>query len=276
MFLRTVLCSLLLAAAGLAQKPDPMRPDPNMPRPIAARDTVWIEEMTWIEVRDALKSGKRTAIVSTGGVEQNGPYLAAGKHNYVLRATCEAIARKLGNALVAPIVPFVPEGNISPPTGHMLYPSTISVREETFQRLLADIAESLKQHGFQHVILIGDSGGNTKGMAAVAAALTRRWGRSPTIHHIPEYYDYASVKSWLEKQGIRQTDEGMHDDFAMSAQMMVVDPTTVRMMERTAAGKFSINGLPLAPIQKTVAWGKRIVDYRAEITVAAIRKAIAR
>lgn len=276
MFLRTVLCSLSLAAAGLAQKADPMRPDPNMPRPIAARDTVWMEEMTWIEVRDALKSGKRTAIVSTGGVEQNGPYLAAGKHNYVLRATCEAIARKLGNALVAPIVPFVPEGDISPPTGHMLYPSTISVREETFERLLTDIAESLKQHGFQHVILIGDSGGNTKGMAAVAAALSRRWGRTASIHHIPEYYDYASVKSWLEKQGVRQTDEGMHDDFAMSAQMMVIDPTTVRMMERMAAGKFSINGVPLAPIEKTVAWGKRIVDYRAEITVAAIRKAIAR
>jgi len=272
----TILCSLVFAVAGLAQKADPMRPDPNMARPIAARDTVWIEEMTWLEVRDALKAGKRTVIVPTGGVEQNGPFLAAGKHNYVLRATGEAIARKLGDALVAPVVPFVPEGNFSPPSGHMLYPSTISVREETFQRLLTDIAESLKQHGFTHVILIGDSGGNTKGMAAVAAALSKRWGAAATIHHIPEYYDYASVKAWLEKQGVRQTDEGMHDDFVMSAQMMLVDPTTVRMMERMAAKKFSINGVPLAPLEKTVAWGKRIVEYRAEVTAAAIRKAIAK
>ncbi len=278
MHVRTLLCSLLLAALATAQKPDPIRPDPNMPRPIAARDTLWIEELTWLEVRDALKTGKRTVIVPTGGVEQNGPYLAAGKHNYILRATAEAIARKLGNALVAPIVPFVPEGDISPPTSHMRYPSTISVREETFHRLLTDIAESLKQHGFSHVILIGDSGGNTKGMAAVAAALTKRWGpNSPTsIHHIPEYYDYANVKAWLEKQGLHQTDEGMHDDFVMTSQMMVVDPTTVRMKERMAAGKFSINGVPLAPIQKSVAWGKRIVEYRAELTAAAIRKAIAR
>ncbi|MBL8175941.1 MAG: creatininase family protein [Bryobacterales bacterium] len=273
----TILCWLLLAAAGWAQKADPMRPDPNMARPIAARDTVWIEEMTWLEVRDALKAGKRTAIVPTGGVEQNGPYLAAGKHNYVLRATAEAIARKLGDALVAPVVPFVPEGNISPPSGHMLYPSTIGVREETFERLLTDIAESLKQHGFLHVVLIGDSGGNTKGMAAVAAALSKRWGAGGArIYHIPEYYDYASVKGWLDKQGVRQTDEGMHDDFAMSAQMMLVDPATVRMKERMAAKKFSINGVPLAPLEKTVAWGKRIVDYRAELTVAAIRKAMGR
>ena len=63
-----------------------------------------------MEVRDALKAGKDTVIVATGGVEQNGPYLATGKHNNVLRATTEAIARKLGNTLVAPIVAFVPEG----------------------------------------------------------------------------------------------------------------------------------------------------------------------
>ena len=117
---------------------------------------------------------------------------------------------------------------------------------------------------------------NTKGMAAVAATLSKRWGAGATIHHIPEYYDYASVKAWLEKQGVKQTDEGMHDDFAMSAQMMLVDPTTVRMKERMAAKKFTINGVPLAPLEKTVAWGRRIVDYRAELTVAAIRKALGR
>ncbi|MFN7932221.1 MAG: creatininase family protein [Bryobacteraceae bacterium] len=276
MVVRTVICSLLLAMTTAAQKSDPIRPDPNMARPIAARDTIWIEEMTWLEVRDAMKAGKRIVIVPTGGVEQNGPYLAAGKHNYILRATAEAIARKLGDALVAPVVPFVPEGDIAPPTGHMRYPSTISVREETYQRLLTDIAESLKQHGFEHVILIGDSGGNTKGMAAVAAALSKRWGAKHTIHHIPEYYDYASVKKWLETQGVHQTDDGIHDDFAITAQMMLIDPSTVRMKERMAAGKFTINGVPLAPLQKTVAWGKRIVDYRAEVTVAAIRKAIGR
>src|SRR5260221_2943821 len=110
------LLSLLLVAI-----PDPVNPDPKSVRPIDAVDSVFIEELTWMEVRDALKAGKTTVIIPTGGVEQNGPYLATGKHNYVLRATTEAIARKLGNALVAPIVPFVPEADIDPPTGHMQY-----------------------------------------------------------------------------------------------------------------------------------------------------------
>lgn len=276
--MRHLHLTLFLTAAALcaqSSKPNPMTPDFNQVRPIAARDTVWLEELTWIEVRDALKAGKRTAIIPTGGVEQNGPYLAAGKHNYILRATSEAIARKLGDALVAPIVPFVPEGDIYPPTGHMVYPSTISVREETYQMLLTDIAESLKQHGFQHVILIGDSGGNIKGMQTVATKLTKKWaGTNTTIHHIPQYYDYPNVKSWLETQGIRQTDDGIHDDFAITAQMMVIDPSSVRMKERLAKGKFSINGIALAPPEKTIAMGKKIVNYRAEITVAAIRKAI--
>ncbi len=73
---------------------------PDAPRPIDVLDTVWIEEMTWMETRDALRAGKTTAIIGTGGLEQNGPYSPNGKHNYVLRATCEAIART-GNTPLA-------------------------------------------------------------------------------------------------------------------------------------------------------------------------------
>ena len=108
------LLIVLLAAGLLSARSDPLSPDPNTPRPIEAVETVFVEEMTWMEVRDALRAGKTTVIVPTGGVEQNGPYLATGKHNYILRATTEAIARKLGNALVAPIIAFVPEGDIDP------------------------------------------------------------------------------------------------------------------------------------------------------------------
>jgi creatinine amidohydrolase/Fe(II)-dependent formamide hydrolase-like protein len=251
------------------------RPDRDAPRPIQALDTVFIEEMTWMEVRDALKAGKTSVIVPTGGVEQNGPYLATGKHDYILRATTEAIARKLGNALVAPIVPFVPEGNIDPPTAHMKYPGTISLTEDTYERLLTDICASFRTHGFRHIILIGDSGGNQKGMKAVAARLNEKWASGKTrVNFIPEYYDYPGVTKWLEGRGIQQKDEGLHDDFAVTAQMMVVDPTTVRMKQRIAADKFRINGIDLAPAEKTIAWGKKIIDFRAEITVKAIRKAL--
>src|SRR5262245_25767903 len=140
-----------------------------------------------MEVRDALRAGKTTVIVPTGGVEQNGPYLATGKHNYILRATAEAIARKLGDALVAPVVAFVPEGDLAPPTGHMRYPGTISLTEDTYQRLLAEICACFRAHGFGHVVLVGDSGGNQKGMREVAARLNGTWAGDRTrVHFISE------------------------------------------------------------------------------------------
>jgi creatinine amidohydrolase len=269
------LLAVLLAVGFLSAQPTATRPDPNTRRPIEALDTVFVEEMTWMEVRDALKAGKTTVIVPTGGVEQNGPYLATGKHNYILRGTAEAIARKLGDALVAPIVAFVPEGDIDPPTEHMRYPGTVSLTEDTYQRLLTEICACFRTHGFANVVLIGDSGGNQKGMKEVATRLNPKWAGGKTrVHFIPEYYDYPGVAKWLEKQGVKQVDEGLHDDFAITAQMMAVDPATVRMKQRIAANKFRINGVELAPVEKTIDWGKKIIDYRAEVTVQAIRKAI--
>jgi len=249
-------------------------PDPAAPRPIDAFDTVFLEEMTWMEVRDALLSGRTTAIIPTGGVEQNGPYLVTGKHNVILRATTEAIARELGNALVAPIVPFVPEGEIDPPSGHMRYPGTLSVRDGTFRALLTDIAESLKAHGFTEVILLGDSGGNQDGMAAVAKALGEAWAGSGTeIHFIPEYYDNPRWTAWLEDRGIVEESEGLHDDFRHSAIMALVNPVFIRAEERRAAGLFRINGVELDPLERTFRLAEDLVAYQTQVTVEAIRRA---
>lgn len=246
------------------------------PRPIAAHESVWIEALTWMEVRDAIAAGRTTVIIPTGGVEQNGPYLATGKHNYVLQVTCEGIARQLGNALCAPIVKFVPEGTIDPPSGMMRYPGTISLSEDTYRRLLDDIASSFKAHGFEHIIFIGDSGGNQNGMRDVAASLNQRWGKT-IAHYIPEFYRYADVFTWMEKElGIKETArDGLHDDFVITAIMMALDPTTVRYDERVAAGKASINGLSITPKDEVAAIGRKLAQFRVDQTVAAIRAAIA-
>ncbi len=252
-------------------------PHANTPRPIDAFDTVFIEHMTWMEVRDALKSGKTTVIVSTGGTEQNGPYTATGKHNYVMEAMSEAIARKLGNALVAPIIKLVPEGNHEPPSGMMRYPGTFSLREETFKNVLIDVCISLKVHGFENVILIGDSAGNQKGMKEVAEALNEKWAGGKThVHFIPEYYDNRAFGKWIKDQGINQVSEGIHDGYLYSMIIMTVDPTHVRMKQRLAKGLFSINGVDLSPPEKTIAMGKKAIEWKANIMVKLIHEAIAK
>src|SRR5579872_2586575 len=114
------------------------QPDPEQKKPFDGPDTVFIEDMTWMEVRDAMKAGKKTVLIPSGGVEQCGPYLVMGKHNYVCKVTMDAIARKLGDALVAPIIPFVPEGDIDPPTSHMEYAGTMSLTEDTYKALVRE------------------------------------------------------------------------------------------------------------------------------------------
>lgn len=247
-------------------------PNPDMPRPIPAADNLWIEQLTWLEVRDAIRAGKTTVIVPTGGVEQNGPYLVTGKHNVILGATAEATARKLGDALVAPIVPFVPEGSIEPPSDAMLYPGTIGVEAATFTALLRDIARSLKASGFRRIVFIGDSGGNQRGMQDVAETLDKLWAPGgPRVHFIPEYYDWPGRQRWLAERGFREVDEGIHDELSAAAIMLSVDPTSVRSEQRIAAGKFSVNGVALGPVERTAALGAELVDDIAEVTARAIR-----
>jgi creatinine amidohydrolase/Fe(II)-dependent formamide hydrolase-like protein len=248
----------------------------DTPNPLPAPNTVWIEEMTWMDVRDALKAGRTTAIISTGGMEPNGPWLVTGKHNYVLRANCDAIARRLGNALCAPIIKLVPEGRIEPPSGHMTSPGTMSLNEGTFRAFLTDVVHSLRMHGFQNIILIGDSGGNQGGQRAVADSLTTLWGGDPVVAHIQEYYDYASVARHMETRGIVDGQgDGLHDDPIIALNMFITDPGSVRYAERVAADKATINGFSIADRVRSLELAREIVAFRAEQTVAAIERAIA-
>jgi len=158
---------------------------PSVPRP----NGVFLEELTWMEVRDVIAAGKTTVIIPTGGTEQNGPHMARGKHNYLVKYKTSEVAKKLGNALVAPVVAYVPEGDVNPPTGHMRFAGTITLPQNVFAKLLEYAARSLKQHGFLDIAFIGDSGGNQAGQQLVAKLLNEEWAAtSVRVHHITAYY----------------------------------------------------------------------------------------
>lgn len=247
--------------------------DANAPRPIGAMDTVWLEELTWMEVRDAVAAGKTTILIPAGSIEQNGPYVPTGKHNYVLRATCESIARKLGNALVAPVIPYEPG-----PIDRIRAAGTISVRQEIYEGLLSDVANSLKQSGFKNVILLGDSGGNQRGLDSVAKKLATEWAGTPArIHYVPEYYaSWEAADKHVEDSGLKSVNEGIHDDYSVNSILLTQGKDKIRFDQRVAAKKASINGISITPAEKTIAMGKALVDPRANAAVEAIRKAISK
>ena len=257
-------------------------------RPIDMHDTVWMEDLTMLEIRDLLKAGKTTALILTGGVEENGPYLTTGKHNNVLRVMGNAVARKLGNALCAPIVTLEP-GNPIPQNGRRGEPGTILLSQETYTAVLTDMANSLKSQGFQNIIFLGDSGGNSRGMISAAKNFNDRWkGDGAWAYHIAEYYNYTgpnsvqefeeNVLGVKEKIGLENGGDGFHDDYYISAFIMLHDLNGVRMPERIKAKKTSINGIDLAPggkVEKTLENARKMVEFRADVTVKAIQKAVA-
>lgn len=290
-----VFAGSLVLAAGVAFAQAQQKPDPrsmgggdcaknaynckDAANPLPKVDTVWLEEMTWMDVRDAMNAGKKTIIIPTGGIEPNGPWLALGKHQYVLKANCDAIARKLGDALCAPLVPFVPEGNLDTKSGHLGTPGTISMRPATFEAMLTDMVESFRINGFENIILIGDSGGNQAGMKAVAARMSADGKSKALVAHIPEYYDYESVEEFLRQKGVMKPKgapiDELHDDPSITMNMMVADPESVRWSARVKAGKATIDGVSIADKEKALQIGREIVEYRANATAAAIKKAIA-
>ena len=241
----------------------------NMVRPIDIHDTVWIEDMTSVEVRDSIKAGKTTALIIVGGMEDNGPYLPVGKHGTVMKIEAEAIARKLGNALVAPLITTAP-GNTERPG----LPGAIVLSQETYRGVLTDMANSLKADGFKNILFMGDHGPDQPPEIEVSKTLNEKWkGAGVLFAHIPEYYNYADVQKFeTDVLNIHEKAEGFHDDYYSSTIVMTQDVDHARIPERVKAHKTSINGVELFPTAKAIADGKKIVDFRADAAVKAIQK----
>jgi creatinine amidohydrolase len=153
----------------------------------APSDSVFLEELTSEEVAAKVAARRSAIIVPVGGTEQNGARIVLGKHNVRARVLAEEIARRLGDTLVAPVVSYVPEGAIDPPTGHMRGAGTISIPADTFEKTLEWTARSLLKHGFTAVIFLGDHGGYHASLRKVEERVNRELRRKVVI--VPrEYY----------------------------------------------------------------------------------------
>jgi creatinine amidohydrolase/Fe(II)-dependent formamide hydrolase-like protein len=243
-------------------------------------DTVFIEEMTWTEIRDRIQAGGTTVIVPIGGTEQNGPHMAVGKHNVRVKLLSERIARTLGNALAAPVVAYVPEGPVSPATGHMRFPGTLTVPDDVFQKVVEYAARSLKAHGFRHIVLLGDHGSTQSGQSAVATRLNREWASAPVrVHAVGEYYRASQdeFRQLLKARGYRDDELGSHASLADTSLMLAVDPRLVRMDRPLRRGTGPAgDGVDGDPSRASAELGRLGVEAIVARTVSAVKAAIAR
>ena len=95
------------------------------------------------------------------------------------------------------------------------------------------------------------------------------------IAHIPEYYNYRDVLTYQrEVLGVDEAQyaDGFHDNYYISTIIMNDDPSHVRLEQRIKAGKTTTNGLSIVPVGKAIEHGRRLAEFRANVTVDAIRK----
>ena len=191
--------------------------------------TLRLEDMTWPEVHAAIEAGYRTAIIPTGGTEQNGPHAILGKHNYVVAHTSDRIARTLGHTLIAPVIAYVPEGEYGPnPTGHMKWPGTLTLPEPVFEQVLEATVHSLATHGFNEILLLGDSGGNQRAQANVAASLNHTFAEEGiTIRHVSDYYGNNGQATYLLQNGFAEAEIGDHAGLRDTSELQFTHPAGI-------------------------------------------------
>jgi creatinine amidohydrolase len=244
------------------------------------RPSVVLEDLTWTELRDEIGAGKTTIIIPIGGTEQNGPAMALGKHNRRVKLLSERIAAALGNALVAPVIAYVPEGSINPPSGHMRFPGTISVPEAAFEAILESAALSFKLHGFKDIVFLGDHGGYQANEKTVANKLNREWATSNVrAHAVAQYYDAAQIgfAQILKDHGFRPSEIGTHAGLNDTSLMLALDPSLVREDRLSDGSRFwSADGVYGDPSKASAKLGSLGIDAIVSQTAAAIKSAVSR
>jgi creatinine amidohydrolase/Fe(II)-dependent formamide hydrolase-like protein len=276
---------LLALGAALAGGPlavagaDEEAPGPaQRVQPAAA--SVFLEDLTWTELRERVRAGQTVALVPIGGTEQSGPALALGKHNARVRVLAERIARELGDAIVAPVIAYVPEGSIEPPSSHMRFPGTISVPPAIFDGTVEAAARSLRAAGFRDIVLLGDHGGYQTQLGEVAARLDRKWSleRAAAAARVwapTEYYAASSTgfARRLRAEGYRDDEIGTHAALADTALQLALAPQTVRQdVLARATDLDAAHGVYGGdPRRASAASGRAGAEEIVRATVAAIR-----
>ena len=240
--------------------------------PLPATDELWIERLTELEVRDAIRAGKTSVLIPTGSVENNGPWLTMNKHNDVLRVCADSVARRMGNMLVAPIIPFEagdPNRNTA---------GGISLSPAIYNGVLKDVAISLRAQGFKNIFFVGDSDGNHNPDIKAVGELMAEWqGSGVRAFYVPEFHGYDEILLHQnEVMGVKEIryKDRFHDNYYISTMIMVGDPKAVNYSERVRIGKATINGFDLAPLEKSLYHGRQLIEFRTDATVAGIRKLI--
>lgn len=245
-----------------------------------ASRSLFLEDLTTAELKDRIANGDTIAIIFSGGVEATGPHVALGKHNFRGRAYAEAIARKLGKAVVAPILPIAP--NHDGPGSLKAFAGTLSLEPATFAAVNEQVARSLIASGFTTIVLLGDHFDSQAPLSDVAARLETEFStRGVHVFFVSDGYLKARKAIDDQMQAKGRNAEG-HGGLWDTSETQGANPTAVRKPFPESSGLgpdgkflFTSEGYSGDPHGATAALGRRFATIRVDFAVAEIRRDMA-
>jgi creatinine amidohydrolase/Fe(II)-dependent formamide hydrolase-like protein len=247
---------LLTAPLCLAQKADPVE----------------IELLTHAEIHDAIhKQGKTTVLIYNGGTEQRGPHAVLGGHTFMARRTAEAIARRLGNALVAPVLAFSPAGS------HLNanWPGSVDLPPDLYAKVNEAVVASMVTNGFKNIVLLGDHGGGQAELQKLAGALDSKYTpRGVHVYFCGSVYQKArdDFNAWLKQQRLPV---GTHASIPDTSELMYLGGDAYVRKDRIVLGRPD-NGIVGDPRPASAELGKRVFDMKVDYGTEEIRRLVAR
>ncbi|HXZ80733.1 MAG TPA: creatininase family protein [Terriglobales bacterium] len=239
---------------------------------------VLMEEMTTTEVRDAIAAGRTTVLIFNASTEASGPHLALGKHVFRARYLGERIARELGNALLAPIIPFAPISD------EARFPGSIHLPPATLSDVNQAVADSMMKAGFKYIILMGDHDGNQAPLRQLAAKLDGRYrGQGVRVFFSGDAYEKSNrqIDAYLSQHAFPPS---RHGGVADTSLLWAVNAAYVRSDKIIVGSPLPPAGSPLAlgsvgvegdPRPSSPELGKMFLDWKVNNAVAEIRNLIA-
>ena len=241
--------------------------------------SVFVEDLTSYELRDAMAAGKTSAIIFAGGIEQNGPHMALVKHNLIARYVAGQIAERMGNALVFPIMPFSPAGDPVAKTGHMRFPGTISLSPEVFMGVMRQVAQSAAAAGFKNIFLMGEHGQGQSEIRVAAESLDTEWrARGVRVYYVSDVNTKAGqqIAAYLKEKNIVG---GGHAAVAETSQVMFLDQgKTLIHSDKfavSAAGPETTTGVGGNPGPATAELGKQFLEFKVTAAIDQMKSLMA-
>jgi creatinine amidohydrolase len=274
-FMKLAACALAIFGASLyAQGKEPL---------------VEFDMMTWPEVKQAMQAGKTTALVYNGGTEQRGPQNVNGGHTLIAREVGRRIALKLGNAILAPVLPF------SPNNASATLPGTIGLTTQLYAAMNEQIAEQLIVSGFRNIVLMGDHGGGQKELGEVAGKLDNKYsGKGIRVVYCDQVYTgtkehpgaQTDFEHWLADNGYPS---GGHAGVSDTSEMLYLgadkgwvraglipsalgDPVRERGQQQDPNKARVNNGITGDARRSTAQLGKKFVDMKVDYAVRQINQ----